>query len=154
NSEYDFAQRIAGRCFPMHLAAGDLPVPATTEFLIEGEIVPTARATEGPFGEWMDYYVPATDNHVFCVNRVRARSDARFYALTAGSREELAMTAVPIAGSIFDNVRTWVPGITDVTCFPLLQFCAIQIKKLSDGQPQRAMLAAFGAEMNRVLYCV
>jgi 4-hydroxybenzoate decarboxylase len=153
NSEYDFAERIAGRCFPMRLAAADLPVPASTEFLIEGEILPTTRASEGPFGEWMDYYVPAMDNHVFCVRRVRARRGALFYAISAGSREELAMTAVPIAGSIFGNVRTWVPGVTDVTCFPLLQFCAIQIKKLSEGQPQRAMLAAFGAEMNRVLYC-
>jgi len=152
-SEYDFADRIAGKRFAMRLA-GDLPVPDSTEFLIEGEILAATRATEGPFGEWMDYYVPPMDNHVFAVKRVRARSDALFYAISAGSAEELAMTAVPIAGSIFNNVRTWVPGVRDVTCFPLLQFCAIQIKKLTQGQPQRAMLAAFGAEMNRVLYCV
>jgi UbiD family decarboxylase len=153
-SEYDFAERIAGKKFPYRTAAGDLPVPATTEFIIEGEILPSERRPEGPFGEWMDYYVPEMNNHVFMVERVLARKNALFYAISAGSLEEIAMTAVPIAGLIFHNVRTWVAGVKDVTCFPLLQFCAIKIDKQSEGQPQRAMLAAFGAEMNRVLYCV
>jgi UbiD family decarboxylase len=94
------------------------------------------------------------DNHVFAVKRVTARKDALFYAISAGSVEELAMTAIPIAGSIFTGVRTWVSGVKDVTCFPLLQFCAIKIAKASEGQPQRAIVAAFGAEMNRILYCV
>ena len=64
------------------------------------------------------------------------------------------MTAVPIAGSIYGAVRTWVPAVKDVSCFPLLQFCAIQIGPHTEGQPNRALLAAFGAEMNRVLYGV
>jgi len=153
-SEYEFAERIARKRFPYRMAAGDLPVPSTTEFVIEGEIISNERRPEGPFGEWMDYYVPEMNNHVFMVERVLARKNALFYAISAGSLEELAMTAVPITGLIFNNVRTWVAGVKDVSCFPLLQFCAIKIDKQSEGQPQRAMLAAFGAEMNRVLYCV
>jgi UbiD family decarboxylase len=153
-SEYDLAARIAGGRFPLRTLDGDIPVVDSAEFLIEGEILPNERRSEGPFGEWMDYYVQPMDNHVFAVNRVLARKDAIFYAISAGSGEELAMTAVPIAGSIYNSVRTWVPQVTDVSCFPLLQFCAIQIGPHSEGQPNRALLAAFGAEMNRVLYGV
>lgn len=153
-SEYDFAARIAGGKFPLRTLAGDIPVLDSTEFLIEGEILPNERRREGPFGEWMDYYVQPTDNHVFSVKRVLARKDAIFYAISAGSSEELAMTAVPIAGSIYKAVRTWVPQVRDVACFPLLQFCVIQIGAHGEGQPSRALLAAFGAEMNRVMYGV
>lgn len=154
-SEYDFSARISGRRFPMRPSpVAHLPVPVTTEFLIEGEILPGVRRREGPFGEWMDYYVPASDNHVFAVKRVYARKDALFYAISSGSSEELAMSAVPLAGGIYNGIRTWVPAVRDVSCFPLLQFCAVQIAKTADGQAQRAILAAFGAEMNRILYCV
>jgi 4-hydroxybenzoate decarboxylase len=154
-SEYEFAARIASKRFPLRPAPNlDLPVPVSTEFLIEGEILPGVRRREGPFGEWMDYYVSATDNHVFSVQHVFARKDAIFYAISAGSREEITMTAIPIAGTVYNGVRTWVSGLRDVTCFPLLQFCAIKLAKASEGQPQRAIVAAFGAEMNRLLYCV
>jgi UbiD family decarboxylase len=153
-SEYDFAARIAGGRFPLRMLDSDIPVLDSSEFLIEGEILPGERRREGPFGEWMDYYVQPTDNHVFKVKRVMARKDALFYAISAGSNEELAMTAVPIAGSIYNAVRTWVPAVKDVACFPLLQFCAIQIGPHTEGQPNRALLSAFGAEMNRVLYGV
>jgi 4-hydroxybenzoate decarboxylase len=44
--------------------------------------------------------------------------------------------------------------VLDVTCFPLLQFCAIKLRKTAEGQANRAILAALGSEMNRVLYCV
>jgi UbiD family decarboxylase len=154
-SEYDLAARISGKRFPMQSSPTlGLPVPQGTEFVIEGEILAGVRRGEGPFGEWMDYYVPPTDNHVFQVAKVHARKDGLFYAISAGSAEEIAMSALPIAGGIYTGVRTWVGGIKDVSCFPLLQFCAIQIDNKSEGQAQRAMVAAFGAEMNRVLYCV
>jgi UbiD family decarboxylase len=153
-SEYDFAARIAGGRFPIKMLDGEIPVVDSSEFLIEGEILPNERRSEGPFGEWMDYYVQPMDNHVFVVKRVLARKDALFYAISAGSNEELAMTAIPIAGSIYHAVRTWAPAIKDVSCFPLLQFCVMQIGLHSEGQPNRALVAAFGAEMNRVMYGV
>ena len=155
NSEYEFAAKVSGKRFPTRLTpVNGLPVPVETEFIIEGEILADERRPEGPFGEWMDYYVPEMDNHVFVVKKVFARKDARFYAISAGSKEELAMTAVPLAGGIFNGIRTWVSGLHDVTCFPLLQFCAVKMTKSGDGQPQRAMMATFGHDQNRVLYCV
>jgi len=154
-SEYDVAARLAGCRFatqPSPLSG--LPVPVSTELLIEGELLAHERRPEGPFGEWMDYYVPRTDNHVLVVKKVFARPDALFHAVSAGSKEELAMSCAPIAGLIFHSVRTWVPGLEDVTCFPHPQICVLKVRNAADGLARKAILAAFGAEMNRMLYCV
>jgi UbiD family decarboxylase len=154
-SEYDLAARILGRRLPVReVGAARLPAPLETEFVIEGELLAGVRRPEGPFGEWMDYYTPVTENHVFAVKRVLARPDAIFHAIVSGSTEEIALTAVPIAGMIFAAVRTWVSSVIDVVCYPALQFCVVKMKKQFEGQPRRAILAAFGAEMNRTLYCV
>jgi 4-hydroxybenzoate decarboxylase len=154
-SELALAERIAGHAFPLRACRTvDLAVPESSDIVIEGELLAGVRKPEGPFGEWMDYYVPVTDNHVFRVRRVAARPAALFYAILSGSTEEITLTAIPTAGSIYRAVRTWVPTVTDVACWPLLQFCILKMKKQFEGQPRKAILAAFGAEMNRVLYCV
>ena len=154
-SELDLAERIAGCRLPLRRCKTvDLEVPDGTEIVIEGELLAGVRRPEGPFGEWMDYYVPVTDNHVFSIRRVTARPDALYYAVMSGSTEEVALSSVPTSGSIYRAVRTWVPTVRDVACWPWLQFCVVQLRKQFEGQPRKAILAAFGAEMNRILYCV
>ncbi len=154
-SELELAGRIAGCRLPLRRCRTvDLEVPADTEIVIEGALLPNVRRPEGPFGEWMDYYVPVTDNHVLAVDRVTARRGALFYSILSGSAEEITMSSIPLAGGIYRAVRTWVPTVSDVACWPLLQFCVLKLKKQFEGQPRKAILAAFGAEMNRILYCV
>ncbi len=58
-SEYDFAGGLKGE--PVIVTGGvttDLPLPATAEIVLEGEILPPEVETrdEGPFGEWAGYY--------------------------------------------------------------------------------------------------
>jgi UbiD family decarboxylase len=155
HSEYELAARISGKRFPLVPSPRlGLPVPAATEILIEGEILAGVRRPEGPFGEWMDYYVPVTDNHVFRIDRVYARKDAIYYAVSAGNTEEGVMISVPMAGTIYTQVRTWVSSVTDVTCFPFTQYCVLQMKKQFEGQAQKAILTAFGSELNHLLYCI
>jgi 4-hydroxy-3-polyprenylbenzoate decarboxylase len=60
DSEYDFAGYIKGE--PIEVVRGDatgLPIPATAEIVIEGEIPPPPKMEErqdGPFGEWRRIY--------------------------------------------------------------------------------------------------
>ncbi|MFC1870279.1 UbiD family decarboxylase, partial [Chloroflexota bacterium] len=59
-SEYDCAGGVMGK--PVEITRGvttDLPVPATAEIVLEGEIVPpeVESIQEGPFGEWWGVYV-------------------------------------------------------------------------------------------------
>lgn len=61
-SEYDYAGWLKGG--PLEVMSGittGLPVPASAEIVIEGEIVPDfARLKEGPCGEWAGYYSDST----------------------------------------------------------------------------------------------
>jgi len=61
---------------------------------------------------------------------------------------------VPISGSIFKAIRTFVPSVLDVVCWPMLRFCVIKMRKQATGEERKALLAALGAELNRILYAV
>jgi UbiD family decarboxylase len=154
-SELDLASRLAGKAFAMRRCETvDIEVPAESEFVLEGEILPHVREPEGPFGEWMGYYVPVTDNHVIRVRRITARKNALFHAILPGSKEELTLSGIPNGALIYKAVRAFDSNVLDVVCLPWLQICAIKMKKTYEGQPQKAMLGAMGAETNRMLYCI
>jgi vanillate/4-hydroxybenzoate decarboxylase subunit C len=56
-SEYDFAGALKGA--PIELVkseTGDLDIPARSEVVLEGHILPRVRAIEGPFGEFPGSY--------------------------------------------------------------------------------------------------
>lgn len=153
--ELDIAIRLAGARFGLHrVESAGVDVPDSAHIIIEGEILAGVRRPEGPYGDWLEYYVPVTDNHVLKVNRVLAQRGAIFYAIVSASSEEITTSGVPIAGGIYRAIHAWVPTVRDVCCYPAMQFCVVQIAKQYEGQPRKAMLAAFGAEMVRVLYCV
>lgn len=55
--EYDYVGALRGS--PVEVVKGetvDLPIPATAEIVLEGEIDPEALKDEGPFGEYTGYY--------------------------------------------------------------------------------------------------
>ena len=118
------------------------------------EILAGERRPEGPYGDWLEYYVPVTDNHVLKVNRVLARRDAIYYSVLSASTEEITMSGVPISGSVYRAIHAWAPTVRDVYCYPAMQFCVVQMENQFEGEPRKAMLAAFGAELTRILYCV
>ena len=62
--------RLAGGRFAtQRVESADVDVPASAQVIIEGEILAGVRRPEGPYGDWLEYYVPVTDNHVLKVNR-------------------------------------------------------------------------------------
>lgn len=154
-NELGVAERLAGSHFGLRrIASAGVDVPTAAQIVVEGEILAGVRRPEGPYGDWLEYYVPVTDNHVFQVNRVLARKNAIYYAIAGASTEEITTSGVPISGGIYHAIHAWVPTVRDVCCYPAMQFCIVKIEKQYEGQPRKAMLAAFGAEMTRVLYCV
>jgi 4-hydroxy-3-polyprenylbenzoate decarboxylase len=55
--EYNYAGAVIGR--PVDVVAAPrtgLPIPATSEAVLEGWIYPDKTSKEGPFGEWTGYY--------------------------------------------------------------------------------------------------
>ena len=67
-NEYDVAGGIRGESVKLVTAPlTGLPVPATSELVIEGEIPPDETHAEGPFGEWAGYHAGAYANRFVVV---------------------------------------------------------------------------------------
>ncbi|MFM0702712.1 UbiD family decarboxylase [Paraburkholderia sediminicola] len=126
----------------------DLDVPLSAEIVIEGRILPNVRRPEGPFGEFMGYYVEVGDNHVFEVTHVGWRQGAVFQGLICGSDEDLRPLEAATAARIYKSVASQVRGVLDVSCQPTVMNTIIKIDKQYDGHAQHALLAALGSHLD------
>jgi UbiD family decarboxylase len=121
-------------------------VPSSTEIVIEGRFLPNERRPEGPFGEFMGYYVPAAPNAVFEVLGVTCRSDAIFHSILCGSAEEVLTLELSVAANIYQRISAVLPGIIDVTCQPFVLHVIVKMKQSYEGHARQVLLAVFGAE--------
>jgi 4-hydroxybenzoate decarboxylase len=146
-NEMEIAARIVGappklrRCRTV-----DLEVPAETEIVIEGRILPHLRRPEGPFGEFMGYYVPVGDNHVFEVTAVIARRDAIFHSVTCGSPEDLRLLELSVATRTYQALlAASLLGIIDVACVRFTMCTVVKISQQYEGHAKQVLLSAIGA---------
>ncbi|HTP82236.1 MAG TPA: UbiD family decarboxylase [Alphaproteobacteria bacterium] len=123
-----------------------LDVPAETEIVIEGRILPRVRRPEGPFGEFMGYYVPQGDNHVFEVTAVTARRGAHYHALVCGSPEDMRLLELAVATRVYESLLAAnVRGLIDVACVPMIMSTVVQIEQQYEGHARQVLLTAMGA---------
>ncbi len=132
----------------------DLSVPAETEIVIEGRILPGELRPEGPFGEFMGIYVPEGPNHVFEVTRVSVREGAVYHGLVCGSLEDLIPLETAIAAKLYRHLTAVSKGILDVSCKPYLMNTVVKIDKQYEGHAKHVLLAAFGAHMDYSKTCM
>lgn len=78
--------------------AQGLRLPATAEYLLEGEILPGETAQEGPFGNHTGFYVPQTDSPRLRLTRLRHRPDPLYPCTVVGPppMEDCAMAAAAV----------------------------------------------------------
>ena len=132
----------------------DLAYPADTEIVIEGRFLPGTERPEGPFGEFMGYYVPVQDNAVFEVSRVHWRAGAIFHSLNCGSPEDMHPLDYAIAARIYRTLHSQLPGIVNVACYPYLMNTVVQIEQQYEGHARHVLLAAFGAHLDYSKSCM
>ncbi len=157
-SEIDVAAKIAGRPLAMRRCRTiDLDVPADTEIVIEGRFLPHVRRPEGPFGEFMGFYVPVGDNHVFEVTAVVARRDALFHALICGSPEDMRLLELAVATRAYQALLgASLRGIIDVACVPTVMSTVVKIEQLYEGHAKQVLLTAIGSnhDWNKTVFVV
>lgn len=145
--ELEVAARLKGSPIAMRKCKHiDLEVPADTEIVVEGRFLPNERGLEGPFGEFMGYYVPAGPNAVFEVLGVTARPGAVFHSILCGSDEEVLTLSLSISANIYKRLSEVLPGIVDVTCQPFVNHAIIQVDTQYEGHARQVMMSAIGAE--------
>ncbi|MGH7125004.1 MAG: UbiD family decarboxylase, partial [Stellaceae bacterium] len=147
--ELSAAAQIRGRPVEMRPCKTiDLLVPADTEFVIEGEIIPDVRRPEGPFGEFLGYYVPQGDNHVFRVTHVSYREDAIFHGLLCGSPEDIVLLQEATAARVYEHLIRQVPGVKRVAIHSPMQCTVVSIDQQYEGHARHVALAAVGSHMD------
>lgn len=157
-SEIEVAGKIAGSPLRMRRCRTiKVDVPADTEIVIEGRILPNVRRPEGPFGEFMGFYVPVGDNHVFEVTAVVAQPNAIFHGLICGSPEDLRLLELAVATRTYQALQAAkVRGVVDVSCVPFPMSTVVQIEQLYEGHARQVLLTAIGAnhDWNKTVFVV
>lgn len=125
----------------------DLEVPAHAEIVIEGEVLPSERFTEGPFGEFTRQYGIERPLPLVKVNAITHRRDAIYHNVLSGKSPEHPMIgALGREPSLFHAVRASVPNVVAVH-MPIgsgaNMHAWIAIRKTAEGEAQKAGFAAF-----------
>lgn len=132
----------------------DLQVPADTQVVVEGRFLPNVRRPEGPFGEFMGYYVPVGENHVFEVTAVTLAEDAVFHSLLCGSPEDIYPLDLATAARVYRHLTQQLPSIVNVACYPYLMNTVVQIRKESEDHPRAVLHATIEANRDYNKTCM
>ena len=148
-SELDIVAKLATAPVPMRPCRHiDLEVPLETEIVIEGRFLPNVRRPEAPFGEFLGFYVPQDNNHVFEVLGVTCRGGAYYHGLVCGSPEDLRLLEVAFATRVYQHLSAALPGIIDVSCVPNIMNIVVKIDQRYEGHARQVLLAAFGVNQD------
>ena len=124
----------------------DLLVPAHAEMIIEGEILPHERTSEGPFGEFTGYSLGERQREVLKVRAITYRRGAIFQDINVGHLDHLMLSTTPIEANLYRAVRTMVPTVKAVRV-PAPFTCYVSIEQRISGQAKNAILAVLGADL-------
>lgn len=122
----------------------DIEVPAESEIVIEGRILPEEMVDEGPFVDITGTYDIVRKQPVVEVTSITHRKNAYYHALLPGGREHKVFMGMPIENKIYREVNKVVEVrnicLTDGGCNWLHGAVAISKKHAKDGR--RAIHAA------------
>ncbi|HEY3061244.1 MAG TPA: UbiD family decarboxylase [Chloroflexota bacterium] len=155
DDELELAGALRGEPFPLAPAVSqpDLEVPALAELVLEGYVEPGVREPEGPFGDFMQYYVPVMDNHVFRLTAITHRPDPILQAIHAGSGEDVNLLGLSREALVLSAVRAIGARVCAVRLLPTILGCAISIEQRYAGEAKSVAMAALGA-YRWLKYCI
>jgi 2,5-furandicarboxylate decarboxylase 1 len=134
----------------VHSTEVDVPYLAKSEIVIEGIIEdPSHLVEEGPFGEWPKYYSGKQMVPVITVKRVRMKEDPIYLDIAAAYRDHLNLGVnLPHLAAVYNFVRSVVPSVKAVRFgYDFAPILYIQLKKINEGDPKRAAMAALANEI-------
>ncbi|HEY4348536.1 MAG TPA: UbiD family decarboxylase [Gaiellaceae bacterium] len=152
--EFELAGGLRGE--PLRLARAvscDLEVPADAEIVIEGVILAGVREPEGPFGDFLQFYVPEMQNHRLRITAISHRSRPIYQTMVAGSREDVNILGLSREAEVVAAVEQTGAEVVDLRLGPTILGCTIAIRQRFDGEAKNVGLAALGA-YQWLKYCV
>jgi 2,5-furandicarboxylate decarboxylase 1 len=150
--ELAVAGGLAGRPLPVTDAVTQpLIVPAESEIILEGRILPDQTVPEGPFGEFVGYLSTPGTAPVVEITAITHRTKPIYHAINGYGRETVMLRKYVLEASLLKVLTAAVPIVVDaeMTAGGLHRFHAvIQVRKTApqhNGLQRNAILAAFGA---------
>jgi len=125
-----------------------LMVPATSEIVLEGEILPGEEAQEGPFADHTGYYNAEEHFPVFRVKCITHRSNPLYLStITGRPPKEDAIIALALTKIFLPLLRNQFPEIMDFH-LPMeavsYRIAVVSIKKEFPGHAKRVMMGLWG----------
>lgn len=146
--ELDIAGSLRGEPVPLtRCVSVNLEVPADAELVLEGYIALDEMEEEGPFGDFLEFYIPAMKNHVFHVTAVTMRKNPIVQAISAGSKDDVTLLATPREAQLYKlflEMNVDIRGISLAICNNYLTG-AVSIRKILENEPTNIIMAAFGS---------
>lgn len=150
--ELAVAGGLAGRALPVTDAITQpLIVPAESEIVLEGRILPDRTVPEGPFGEFVGYLSTPGEAPLVEITAVTHRPAPIYHAINGYGRETVMLRKYVLEASLLKVLTAAVPIVVDaeMTAGGLHRFHAvIAVRKTGpqhNGLQRNAILAAFGA---------
>ena len=129
----------------------DLLVPASSEIVVEGEILPGVREAEGPLAEFTGHYSSIWEEPVVRVTAITHRRDPIFQTIVPASHEHINLgNVLPREPILKRMVRYVSKNVTQVHIPPVgCGFTAyIGLDKKHPGEPRNVALAALTTYVN------
>ena len=131
----------------------DLEAPADAEIVVEGIVRAGVREPEGPFGDFLQFYVPQMANHRLHVTAITHRRDPIYQTMVAGSREDVNLLGLSRETDVVAAVARTGAELVDARMGPTILSCTIAIRQRYPGEAKNVGLAALGA-YQWLKYCV
>lgn len=147
-SEYAFAGLLRGARTELVKCIGhDLPVPASSEFVLEGCIHPGDTAPEGPFGDHTGYYNEVERFPVFTVERITHREAPIYHSTYTGRPpDEPAILGAALNEVFVPILQKQFPEITDFYLPPegcSYRIAVVTIRKQYPGHAKRILFGVW-----------
>jgi 2,5-furandicarboxylate decarboxylase 1 len=130
-----------------------LQVPARAEYILEGYVRSGVREPEGPFGDFLDFYIPVMDNHRFVLTAITHRPEPIWQTMYAGSPEDVLLLGVSREAEILDAVEALGTRVHSVGVGPTIFTATIAISPRYEGEARAVGLAAL-ARYRWLKYCI
>jgi UbiD family decarboxylase len=155
-SEYEYAGALRGQ--PVEVIRAPftgLPVPATSEIVVEGEMPPPEEESEmeGPFGEWPGYYTHSGRETVVRVKTILYRKDP----ILLGNPPLLPITeryGIPLfAARIWDHLeQSGVSDVQGIWCHCHTLMVVVSLKQRYAGHAMHALTVMAGIQTGASMY--
>lgn len=142
--KFDLAGGLRGR--PVELVEGetvDIEVPRYAEFVMEGQILPGVRETEGPFGESGGAYL-TVQNPVAHINCLYHRREPIYHALMPFNKENGIITNLVWEATQLDHIQESLPAVKKVHLLGSIgEIAIVQIEKHGEDDGRKILKDLF-----------